>query len=155
MTGLPQLLANPDVAVLTLLAGVLLIYFECNRPGSILPGCLGSLFVLLSLNSLHYLPLRPSALALTAIGAALIALAALRLRILFAAIGIASLTDGLATLIQPFASAHVHLSTAIFSATTFGLTTVWLATIALRARSNKRSIRHSIPHPSAAQDRLN
>jgi len=155
MTSIAGLLVTPDVAVLTLLAGILLIYLECNRPGSILPGCLGALLLLLSFNSLHQLPLQPAALAFTAAGIALIVLAAFRLRILFAALGIASLIYGLTTLIQPFAPAHVHLSTAIFSATVFGAATVYLASIALRARRNKRFLHHSAPHPNAAQGRLN
>jgi len=140
-------LANPDVAILTLFAGILLIYFECNRPGSIVPGCLGGLFALLSLHSLSQLPLRPLALALIAAGTTLLLLElAIPARKSLAAAGILLVTYGLATLLEPFSAPHVHLLTAIFTGPGFGISTLWLATLALQARRNKR---HSVQ-----QDRL-
>ena len=134
------LLANPDVGLLTLFTGILLLYFECNRPGSILPGCLGALLVLLSLHSLAQLPLRPTALLLLATGTTLLLLElAIPARNLLAAAGIALNTYALATLVELFSPAHVHLLTAIFTSVGFGVSTLWLARIALQARRNKRT----------------
>ena len=45
-------LTNPDIAVLLLVLGGLLIYLEFNVPGTVVPGSLGTLFVLAQ-------PLRP------------------------------------------------------------------------------------------------
>src|SRR6202034_1661842 len=42
-------LTNPDVAVLLLVLGGLLIYLEFNVPGTVVPGSIGTLFVLLGL----------------------------------------------------------------------------------------------------------
>jgi membrane-bound serine protease (ClpP class) len=154
MTPAPllSLLANPEIALFTLLAGILLIYFECNRPGTILPGCLGALAVMLALFSLHQLPLRPSALALLAAGLAVLLLElAIPARNLLAALGMAAIAGGLATLVQPFAPAHVHTASAIAIALGFGIPTLWLSKVALQARRNKRTLRH----PDAQQDRLN
>ena len=39
---------GPDLFLVLLVAGILLVYVECNRPGWVLPGCLGTLLVLLS-----------------------------------------------------------------------------------------------------------
>jgi len=134
------LLANPDVAVLTLFAGILLIYFECNRPGTILAGCLGALLVLLSLHALSQLPLRPAAVALAAGGTAFTLLElAIPARNLLAVGGIALITYALATLLEPFRPAHVHLFTALFVAVGFGVSTLALSRIALQARRNKRT----------------
>jgi membrane-bound serine protease (ClpP class) len=132
---------NPDVALLILFAGVLLIYFECNRPGSVLPGCLGALLTLLAVNAFAHMPLRTSALALAAAGIILIlAELAIPARNLAAAAGTALLILGLRTLVQPFAPARVHTPTAFVAGAGFAASTLWLARIALRARRNKRSL---------------
>jgi membrane-bound serine protease (ClpP class) len=147
-----SLLANPDTALVTLLAGILLIYLECNRPGLVIPGCLGTLAVMLSLFSLHRLPLRSVSLALVAAGIALLLLElAIPARKLLATTGIAAIACGLATLLQPFAPAHVHTAAAIAFAVGFGIPTFCLSKVALLARRNKRTLRH----PAAVQDRLN
>jgi membrane-bound serine protease (ClpP class) len=140
--NLPALLeASPDAALLSLFAGILLIYFECNRPGSIVPGCAGTLLALLSINAFAHMRLRPLALALVAAGIVLI-LAELKIpaRNLIAATGSALLVVGLESLLQPFAPARVHTPTAIVSGVGFAASTLWLARIALCARRNKRSL---------------
>jgi membrane-bound serine protease (ClpP class) len=134
------LLGDPNVALVTLLIGILLIYLECNRPGIVLPGCLGALLVLLSVHTLRQVPLRPAALAFATAGTGLILLElAVRARNLLAATGILTLAFALATLPQPFTKQRVHLSIAIVVALGYGVPTLWLARIALRARRNKRT----------------
>ena len=51
-------LTNPNLAVLVLVVGGLLIYLEFNTPGTIVPGTLGTIMVLLALFGLNLLPLR-------------------------------------------------------------------------------------------------
>jgi membrane-bound serine protease (ClpP class) len=158
-----HLLAFPDAAVLVLLAGILFVYLECNRPGSILPGCLGTLLILLSVDSLCRMPLRSTALALLASGLALLLIEiAVNARNLLAGAGILALIAGLASLLQPFAPARVHIPTAFVAGAGFGISTLYLAKIALRARRNKRSRLFSnlsssptsAKHASRVQDRL-
>ena len=55
---------NPDLAVLMLVIGGLLIYLEFNAPGTIVPGALGTLLVLLSLFALNLLPVHYTAVML-------------------------------------------------------------------------------------------
>ena len=49
-------LTDPNLAVLVLVIGALLIYVEFNSPGTIIPGTLGTILVLLAIFSLNLLP---------------------------------------------------------------------------------------------------
>ncbi len=51
-------LVNPNIALLFLVGGALLIYLEFNTPGTIVPGALGTLMVLLAIFALNLLPIR-------------------------------------------------------------------------------------------------
>jgi membrane-bound serine protease (ClpP class) len=132
-------LTNPDVAVLLLVLGGLLIYLEFNVPGTVVPGSLGTLFVLLSLFGLNLLPIRHTAIVLL--------LAAFLLMVLeakfgghgvLALAGIACLVFGLATLVDgPIPELRVHTATAVGAGIGFGAISFGLAWIALRARRGK------------------
>jgi membrane-bound serine protease (ClpP class) len=132
-------LTNPDIAVLLLVLGGLLIYLEFNVPGTVVPGSLGTLFVLLSLFGLNLLPIRHTAIVLL--------LAAFALMILeakfgghgvLAVAGVASLVFGLATLVDgPIPELRVHTATAVGAGIGFGAISFGLAWIALRARRSK------------------
>jgi membrane-bound serine protease (ClpP class) len=132
-------LTNPDVAVLLLVLGGLLIYLEFNVPGTIVPGSLGTLFVLLSLFGLNLLPIRHTAIVLL--------LAAFVLMVLeakfgghgvLAAAGVVALIFGLATLVDgPIPELRVHTATALGAGLGFGAISFGLAWIALKARRGK------------------
>ena len=55
---------DPNLAVLILVMGGLLIYLEFNSPGTIIPGALGTLLLLTALFSLNLLPVRYTAIML-------------------------------------------------------------------------------------------
>ncbi len=55
---------NPNIALLFLVGGALLIYLEFNAPGTIVPGALGTLMVLLAMFALDLLPIRYTAVLL-------------------------------------------------------------------------------------------
>ena len=57
-------LVNPNIALLLLVGGALLIYLEFNMPGTIVPGALGTLMVLLAMFALTLLPIRYTAVLL-------------------------------------------------------------------------------------------
>ena len=57
-------LVNPNIALLLLVGGALLIYLEFNTPGTIVPGALGTLMVLLAIFALNLLPIRYTAVLL-------------------------------------------------------------------------------------------
>jgi membrane-bound serine protease (ClpP class) len=131
------LLASPDAALLTLLAGIALMYFEANRPGSILPGCLGALLTLVSLFALFQHTLHPRAGVFLAGGVALTMAGIFRpTRNLLVAAGALTLGYGLVTLFAP--PDRLHIPTVFVFAVGFCFSTAWLGRVALLARRNKR-----------------
>ncbi len=50
-------ISNPNLAYLLLMLGLLGLYFEFSNPGSILPGVLGGIFLLLAIFSFQILPI--------------------------------------------------------------------------------------------------
>ena len=132
-------LTNPDFAVGLFVLGCLLIYLEFNVPGTVVPGAIGTLFVLLGLFGLNLLPVRHTAVVLL-----LAALVMILLETKFASHGIlalagtVSLVFGLATLVDgPIPELQVHNSVAIGAGIGFGIISFGLAFIALRAHRNK------------------
>ena len=135
-------LMDPNLAVLILLAGALLIYMEFNTPGTIIPGALGTLFVLLALFSLNLLPVRYTSLALIAGAVVLMVLEAkFPSHGILATAGTLALVLGTLTLVAgPIPEMRVQLATAIATGLAFGLITTFLVRIAWRARQNKVQI---------------
>lgn len=132
-------LIDPNVAVLILLAGALLIYLEFHVPGTIVPGALGTLMVLLALFSLNMLPVRYTALGLIVAGLILMVLEAkIPSHGILALGGTAALVLGTLTLVAgPIPQMRVQLATAISVGLAFGVITTFLVKLALRARRNK------------------
>jgi membrane-bound serine protease (ClpP class) len=132
-------LTNPDIAVLLLVLGALLIYLEFNVPGTVVPGSIGTLFVLLGLFGLNLLPVRHTAIVLLLAAVVMMLLEAkFSSHGVLAAVGIAALIFGLATLVDgPIPELRVHLATALGAGLGFGTISFGLAWIALRARRGK------------------
>jgi membrane-bound serine protease (ClpP class) len=132
-------LTNPDIAVLLLVLGGLLIYLEFNVPGTVVPGSIGTLFVLLGLFGLNLLPVRHTAIVLLIAAVVMMLLEAkFGSHGVLAIAGIASLVFGLATLVDgPIPELRVHLGTALGAGLGFGTISFGLAWIALRARRSK------------------
>jgi len=132
-------LTDPNLAVILLIVGGLLIYLEFHAPGTIIPGALGTLLVLLSLFALDLLPLE-----YTAVGFLVAAAVLFVLDVKFVTHGILGLAAigclvfGLLTLVNgPIPELRVHLSTALGAGIGFGVITIFLATIAVRAQRSK------------------
>jgi membrane-bound serine protease (ClpP class) len=134
-----DLLISPDLALLFLTAGALLIYLEFNTPGTIVPGSLGALLVLLALFALNLLPLRFTAVLLLLAGFILLVLEAkFTSHGVVAGVGILCLIFGAITLVNaPIPELRVHLATAIGLALGFGIITLVLIRLAIMARRNK------------------
>jgi len=65
-------LADPNIAYLLMMAGLLGLYMEFSHPGVIFPGVAGAICLLLALASFQLLPLNYAGLALIALGIALL-----------------------------------------------------------------------------------
>jgi membrane-bound serine protease (ClpP class) len=135
-------LVDPNIALLFLVGGALLIYLEFNTPGTIVPGALGTLMVLLAIFALNLLPIRYTAV--------LLLMAALILLLLeakfgghgaLAIAGIVCLTFGMLTLVAaPVPEMGVSPVVAIAISTAFGAITFFLVRLAVRARRRKALI---------------
>jgi membrane-bound serine protease (ClpP class) len=65
-------LADPNIAYLLMLAGVLGLYVEFTNPGVVFPGVAGAICLMLALAAMHVLPVNISGLGLLALGVALL-----------------------------------------------------------------------------------
>jgi membrane-bound serine protease (ClpP class) len=132
-------LMDPNLAVLILVLGGLLIYLEFNSPGTIVPGALGTLLLFTALFALNLLPVHYTAVMLLIASFALLLLEAkFPSHGVLAAVGIVALIFGTLTLVDgPIPELQVQLATAIACGVAFGLITVFLVRIAIRARRNK------------------
>jgi membrane-bound serine protease (ClpP class) len=132
-------LMDPNLAVLILVIGGLLIYLEFNTPGTIVPGSLGTLLVLLALFALNLLPVHYTAVMLLIAAFTLILLEAkFASHGVLAAVGIFCLVFGTLTLVDgPIPELRVHMATAIGTGIGFGIITVILIRIAVRAYRSK------------------
>lgn len=132
-------LVNPNIALLFLVGGALLIYLEFNSPGTIVPGALGTLMVLLAVFALNLLPIRYTAV--------LLLIAAMVLLVLEAKVGghgalaiagIVCLAFGMLTLVAaPVPEMGVSPLVAFGVSAAFGAITVFLVRLAVRARRRK------------------
>ena len=151
-------LVNPNIALLMLVAGALLIYLEFNTPGTIVPGALGTLMVMLAIFGLNLLPIRYTAV--------LLLVAALVLLILeakfgghgaLAIAGIVCLTFGTLTLVAaPVPEMGINPWVAIGVSAGFGGITVFLVRLAVRARRMKAKLGADamVGRPASAMEAL-
>ena len=132
-------LMDPNLAVLILVVGGLLVYLEFNTPGTIIPGALGTLLVVLALFALNLLPVRYTSLMLLIAALALLLLEAkFASHGVLATAGIICLVFGTLTLVAgPIPELRVSVATAIGTGIAFGAITTFLVRIAIRARRNK------------------
>jgi membrane-bound serine protease (ClpP class) len=132
-------LVDPNIALLFLVAGALLIYLEFNAPGTIVPGALGTLMVLLGIFGLNLLPIRFTAVLLLLAGLAFLVLEAkFGGHGALAIAGIVCLTFGTLTLVAaPIPQMGVDPMVAIAISLGFGSISVFLLRLVIRARRRK------------------
>ena len=132
-------LVNPNVAMLLLVGGALLIYLEFNSPGTIVPGALGTLMVLLAIFALDLLPIRYTAVLLLVAALVFILLEAkFGGHGVLAIAGILCLTFGMLTLVAaPVPEMGIHPIVALSVSAAFALITLMLVRLAFRARHMK------------------
>ncbi|HEX8712067.1 MAG TPA: nodulation protein NfeD [Terracidiphilus sp.] len=135
-------LVNPNVALLFLVVGALLIYLEFNVPGTIVPGALGTLMVLLGIFGLNLLPIRFTAVLLLLAGMGLLILEAkFGGHGALATAGILCLIFGAMTLVAaPIPQMDVNPAVAVALGLGFGVITVFLVRLAVRAQRQKARI---------------
>jgi membrane-bound serine protease (ClpP class) len=132
-------LLDPNIAFLVLAVGALALYAEFNHPGAIVPGVVGVVFILLALFALNLLPTQYASFTLIIAAFVLFALEAkFATHGVLGLGGIALLTIGGLLLVDgPIPQMRVQLWTALGVSVPLGVITVFLMTIALRARRSK------------------
>jgi membrane-bound serine protease (ClpP class) len=132
-------LLDPNIAFLVLAVGALALYAEFNHPGAVLPGVVGVVFILLALFALNLLPTRYAAFTLIMAAFVMFALEAkFATHGVLGIAGIALMTIGGLLLVDgPIPELRVKLWTALSISVPLGAITVFLMSIALKARRNK------------------
>jgi membrane-bound serine protease (ClpP class) len=132
-------LMDPNIAFILFAVGALALYVEFNHPGAVVPGTVGVVFILLAVFAFNLLPIRFAAVVLILASFALFALEAkFTAHGVLAIGGIVTLTlGGLLLVDAPIPEMRVHLLTALAVSIPLGLITVFLMSIAIKARANK------------------
>lgn len=132
-------IADPNIALVLLVIGALGIYVEFSHPGLIAPGVIGAIMVLLGLSAISILPINWLGVALL-----LLAFSLFALEVKLASHGILGVGGAVAMVLgavmlinSPQPEMRIHWSTAISLALPFSAITVFLLSLALRARRNK------------------
>ncbi|MCX6629590.1 MAG: hypothetical protein NTW28_18385 [Candidatus Solibacter sp.] len=132
-------IADPNIALVLLIVGALGIYVEFTSPGLIAPGVFGGILVLLGLSAISVLPINW-------LGAALLVLAftLLVLEVKFTSHGVLGVGGAVAMVLgavmlvdSPVPELRIQWGTALAVTLPFSAITVFLLTIAVRARRNK------------------
>jgi len=132
-------ISDPNLALIILIVGALLIYVEFSNPGMVAPGVFGAMLVLLGLSALSVLPI-------SWLGAGLLLLAMIMfvLEAKFATHGVLTAGGAVAMILgsvllidSPYPEFRIHPSIAIAVTLPFALITAFLVTLAVKARANK------------------
>jgi membrane-bound serine protease (ClpP class) len=132
-------LLDPNISLFLFLIGALCIYFEFNHPGAVIPGAVGFVAVVLVLYAWNMLPIRSIAIVLILSSFVFYILEAkFQTHGILTTAGIVMMVIGALTLVDaPVPQMRVKLATALAVSIPFGLITVFLMTLAIRARHNK------------------
>src|SRR5215469_662194 len=132
-------LMDPNISFLILMIGLAAIYAEFNHPGAIIPGVVGIIFVVLAVFALNLLPIRFAGVALILTSFILFALEAkFATHGALGVGGIAVMILGALLLVDgPIPQMRIQPVTAVAVSITFGLLTIFLVNIAMRARRSK------------------
>jgi membrane-bound serine protease (ClpP class) len=130
---------DPNIAFLILIIGAAAIYAEFNHPGAVIPGVVGIIFVVLAVFALNLLPLRFAGVALILTAFILFALEAkFATHGVLGVGGIAVMILGALLLVDgPIPQMRIRALTAFAVSIPFGLLTLFLVDIAVRARRGK------------------
>jgi len=132
-------LMDPNISFLLLALGSFAIYAEMSHPGAVVPGVVGVILILLAVFALNLLPVRFAAVTLIIAAFVLFALEAKFATHGVLGIGgiVAMTLGGLLLVDAPIPQMQVHLLTALGVSVPMGVITVFLMSLAIRARRNK------------------
>ncbi len=134
-----SVLMDPNFTALLFTLGLFALMIEFNHPGGIVPGAVGLIAIVVSIYALQMLPTRFESVALVIGAFVLFALEAkFHSHGLFTAGGMLMMVLGMLLLVDgPIPEMRVRLITALSVTVPLGAITVFLLTLAIRARRNK------------------
>ncbi len=133
-----QALADPNLAFLILVTGGLLLYWEFTQPGMILPGVAGAILLLLGLLALSVLPINFAAVGLLVLAVVLFVLEAkIVSHGILATGGVVSMVLGAVLLVEGPPELRIRWATALAVSIPFGIITVFLLSLVIRARPGR------------------
>jgi membrane-bound serine protease (ClpP class) len=133
-------ITNPNIAFLLMLIGIYGLIFEFLNPGSVAPGLVGAISLLVALFALSFLPISYAGAGLLLLGIALMVAEA---HIgTFGAIGVAGIVAFAigAMMLFPSGAPGLSLSTPVLAAATIASAVFFLGGIALLLRSRRRPV---------------
>lgn len=132
-------LMDPNIAYILFSLGMLALYGEFNNPGSVLPGVVGTICVLLALFAFNLLPVR-----FAAVGMIIAAFILFALEVKFTSHGVLGIggtvlmvLGALLLVDAPIPEMRIKLWTALAVSIPIALISIFLLTIAVKARQNK------------------
>jgi membrane-bound serine protease (ClpP class) len=134
-----SVLMDPNLTALLFTLGIFAVLIEFNHPGGVVPGAIGLIAIAVSIFALQMLPTRYESLALVIGAFVLFALEAkFHTHGLLTVGGMVMMVLGMLLLVDgPIPEMRVKLITALSVAIPLGMITVFLLTLAIRARRNK------------------
>jgi membrane-bound serine protease (ClpP class) len=131
-------IADPNIGFILLALGALGLYVEFNSPGLIFPGVAGGISLLMGASALAVLPLNWVGVSLLLLGGVLFILEAhFTSHGILGTGGTVAMVLGALMLIDGPPEMRIRLVTALSVSIPFALITMFLLTLALRARRNK------------------
>jgi len=132
-------IADPNIAFILLILGALAIYVEFTQPGMFAPGVIGAILALLGLSALSVLPINWLGAALMVLAIVLFVLEAKfpTHGILGVGGAVAMVLGALMLINTPNPEMRIHLTTALAVALPFSAITLFLVSLAVRARQSK------------------
>jgi membrane-bound serine protease (ClpP class) len=132
-------ISDPNMALILLVVGALLLYVEFSNPGMVVPGVFGAVLLLLGLSAFSVLPIN-----WLGAGLLLLALTMFVLEAKFATHGVLTAGGAVSMILgamllvdSPLPELRIRLATAISVALPFAVITAFLVSLAVRARANK------------------
>jgi membrane-bound serine protease (ClpP class) len=132
-------ISDPNIALVLLVVGALGIYVEFSTPSLILPGVAGAIMVLMGLSALAMLPINWLGAALLVLSFTFFVLEAkFNSHGVLGVGGTVAMILGAVMLVNsPLPEMRIRLSTAVALAIPFSAITLFLVTLAVRARASK------------------
>ncbi|HEY3835387.1 MAG TPA: NfeD family protein, partial [Bryobacteraceae bacterium] len=132
-------ISDPNMALILLVVGAMLLYVEFGHPGMIAPGVFGAVLLLLGLSAFSVLPINWLGAALL-----ILAMAMFVLEAKFATHGVLTIGGAISMILgamllidSPLPELRIRFSTAVAVALPFAVITAFLLSLAVRARANK------------------